>query len=112
MWTAPTFQTPSPLPPCNDDICPQYDGETCTDAEGVIYGVLCRTRLSGIIIVDSGKYLKERSYTGNFEGCTGFCDTYNKTYCVGVSFEAGSCQAMDAITGNFPGPGMAALRLS
>lgn len=63
-------------------------------------------------LVARGGKLVERSYTGTFEGCTGFCDTYNRTYCVGVSYEDGACQALDRIDGNFPGPGFAAVRLS
>lgn len=126
LWTAPTFATPRPIPPCTDAICPAYGGATCVDAEGILYGIVCNTRLGGIIIVDSGKLkereakpepraevgLRQRSYTGTFEGCTGFCNTYNRTYCVGVSYERGTCQAFDLITGNFPGPGFAAMRLS
>lgn len=124
FWTAPTFATPRPLPPCTDAICPAYGGATCVDAEGILYGIICNTRLGGIIIVDSGKLkereaepqpegaLQERSYTGTFEGCTGFCDTYNKTYCVGVSYEKGVCLALDQVNGNFPAPGFAAVRLS
>lgn len=103
-----------------------------------MYGIICNTRFGGIVIVDSGKMVKEkrageeeeevvvekremgaegsvleqRSYTGTFEGCTGFCDTYDRTYCLGVSYEKGACQAFDAITGNFAGPGFAAVRLS
>lgn len=108
-------------------MCPSYGGATCIDADGIVYGIICNTRLGGIVIVDSGKLLKEReaeadpepegalqqrSYTGTFEGCTGFCNTYNRTYCVGVSYEQGSCQAFDLVNGNFPGPGFAAMRLS
>ena len=94
----------------------------CVDPEGILYGVICNSRLGGIVIVDSGKLkereaepegaLRERSYTGTFEGCTGFCNTYNKTYCVGVSYEAGSCMAFDHVSGDFRGPGFAAVRLS
>lgn len=98
------------------------------DTEGELYGIICNTRLGGIVIVDSGKLkereakaqpeakpegiLQQRSYTGTFEGCAGFCNTYNRTYCVGVSYEAGACMAYDLVSGNFPGPGFAALRLS
>lgn len=90
----------------------------------MLYGVICNTRLGGIVIVDSGKLkereaepeaegpLRQRSFTGTFEGCTGFCNTYNRTFCVGVSYEDGACMAFDRVTGNFAGPGFAAMRLT
>lgn len=130
VWRAPAFVTPRPIPRCTDSVCPSYGGATCVDADGILYGIICNTRLGGIVIVDSGKLkereaeaepvaepegegqLVERSYTGTFEGCTGFCNTYNKTFCVGVSYEGGSCMAFDVVSGNFPGPGFAAMRLS
>ena len=59
MWQAPTFATPTPLPPCTDSICPAHDKQRCVDAEGVVYGVLCNSLLSGIVITNSGKFLEK-----------------------------------------------------
>jgi hypothetical protein len=104
------------------------------DSEGVVYGVLCSTLFSGIVITNSGKFLAKNkrsckyrimaewelaeqcalSDTGTLEGCTAFCNTYNNTICTGVTYQGGDCLAYDVITGTFPNPagGFAALRLS
>lgn len=116
IWTAPTFPTASPLPPCVNAVCPSNHQGRCVDSEGIEYGVLCNTLFSGIVITNAGKFMgmEKRSYTGTFEGCTAFCDVYNKTLCVGVTFEDGDCLAYDVVTGTFPNRagGFAALRLS
>jgi len=36
-------------------MCPDLDGQVCTDEVGTPYGVLCDTHLIGIIITTSGK---------------------------------------------------------
>jgi len=62
-WQAPTFATPAPLPPCTDKMCPNLDGKSCIDSLGHVYGVLCDTRFSGVVLTNSGKKLmmeKER----------------------------------------------------
>ena len=81
-----------------------------------MYGILCNTHFSGIVITNAGKFMEmvKRSYTGTFEGCTAFCNVYNSTLCTGVTFENGGCLAYDVVSGTFPNPegGFAALRLS
>ncbi|KAK4539809.1 hypothetical protein LTR36_010343 [Oleoguttula mirabilis] len=105
-------------------------GKTCTDTGGVTYGILCATRFSGIVITNSGKKFllerdedfeqieaemrggrEKRDYTGTFDNCAGFCDTYDKASCGGVGFQGGYCMAYDTVTGTFSsGNGVAALR--
>ncbi|TKA28888.1 hypothetical protein B0A50_03299 [Salinomyces thailandicus] len=69
-YRAPTFQTSAPIPSCAGTIaamCPSLEGQTCVDALGQKYGILCRTRFSGIVITTSGKkFLMEREE--DFEG--------------------------------------------
>lgn len=117
VWNAPTFQTLTPLGPCTnvaESICADNAKGMCVDDQGVVYGILCDTMLSGVVITTSGKFLHKdkRSYTGTFEACAAFCDTFTKANCAGVSFEYGQCLAYDTVTGNFPNPagGYAALR--
>ncbi|KAK5125495.1 hypothetical protein LTR85_000606 [Meristemomyces frigidus] len=105
-------------------------GQSCTDSEGVTYGIICDTRFSGIVITNSGKkfllerdedlkYIEaemhaekeKRDFTGTFDNCAGFCDTYDVNSCGGVAFEGGYCMAYDTVTGTFSSvSGLAALR--
>lgn len=121
---------------------------------GGVYGILCDTRWSGIVITTSGKQkrideasvaeerealeaaaalveraeagagqevklgeihaeaeLEARTYTGTFDGCTSYCDMFDKNTCVGVSYNngfAGICWNMDTISGSFVAPGQIA----
>ncbi|KAK6382536.1 hypothetical protein LTR65_010507 [Meristemomyces frigidus] len=96
-WHPPTFSTAAPVPACSESMCPAMSGKTCTDTGGVTYGILCATRFSGIVITNSGKKFllerdedfeqieaemrggrEKRDYTGTFDNCAGFCDTYDK----------------------------------
>lgn len=58
--------------------------------------------------------LAARTYTGTFDGCTSYCDMFDKNTCVGVSYNngfAGNCWSMDQISGSFSAPGqIAAIR--
>ena len=112
MWQAPTFATAAPLRACSAVSCPSDDSGRCVDLEDVVYGILCNTRFSGTVITTSGKLAvkEKRAYTGSFEGCTEFCDAYNKTECTGVAYADGECMAYDTITGTFSDPGLAAIR--
>ena len=85
-------------------MCPSGNGQCCADDEGGVYCILCNMHLSGIPILNSGKPMEKekRSYTGSFEGCTGFCDTYNSSLCAGVAYGDWNCLAYDTITGTFP----------
>ncbi|OQO04774.1 hypothetical protein B0A48_09698 [Cryoendolithus antarcticus] len=151
-WQAPSFATPAPIPPCSDTMCPALDRKTCRDDMGVTWGVLCDTRLSGIVITTSGRHkrvdterdldevmpaaaglggrsaegleereltdreLTQRTYTGSFGGCTGYCGMFEKSYCVGVAYNVGfngNCMSYDVVDGTFPAPGgIAAMRES
>ena len=68
-------------------------------------GIVCNIRLIGVVITDSGRFLEmekeKRTYTGTFDGCTAFCDSYNEDLCVGVAYDGGDCKAYDQITGSF-----------
>ena len=118
QWLTPTFSTPTPIPECKDiraSICRDAEKGLCEDSNGITYGILCDTMLSGIVITNSGKFLREkrkRSYTGTFRNCLRFCDDYSELECAGVSYEDGYCQAYDSITGVFHNPagGFAAMR--
>ena len=55
VWQAPAFATSSPLPACTDTMCPALNSATCVDGAGVVYGVLCDTQFSGVVITNSGK---------------------------------------------------------
>ena len=133
IWNTPTFATPAPLPACGASLCPTNDGKECIDEAGVVYGVICNTQLSGVVITTSGK--KERRsceflvhtldaglehitnrpiVTGSVAGCLAFCDTYSSNYCMGVYYTHGDCLAYDTITGTFSDPsgGFVAIRQS
>ncbi|KAK0251460.1 hypothetical protein LTR91_016246 [Friedmanniomyces endolithicus] len=125
VWSAPTFATSAPAnPACSDTMCPSLNGKDCTDANGDSYGVLCDTRFSGTVITNSGKArlrmrgqgavvgaaeeveeggLGKRDFTGSFDGCADFCDSYDdpSAPCTGVAFQGGYCMAFDTITGTF-----------
>ncbi|KAK1810125.1 hypothetical protein LTR12_015521 [Friedmanniomyces endolithicus] len=123
IWSAPSFATSSPAnPACSDTMCPSLNGKDCTDANGDSYGVLCDTRFSGTVITNSGKMkmkekmrirgqnmgeeqaeLEKRDYTGTFDGCADFCDSYDdpSSPCTGVAYQGGYCMAYDTITGTF-----------
>ncbi|KAK0940405.1 hypothetical protein LTR29_007993 [Friedmanniomyces endolithicus] len=123
IWSAPSFATSSPAnPACSDTMCPSLNGKDCTDANGDSYGVLCDTRFSGTVITNSGKMkmkekmrirgqnmgeeqaeLEKRDYTGTFDGCADFCDSYDdpSAPCTGVAYQGGYCMAYDTITGTF-----------
>lgn len=118
-WGTPTFQTPAPIPPCSNEMCPELNLQTCQDEMGTSYGVLCDTHLSGIVITTSGKRkrgdgedaerelheaslaagslgereadgeLDARTYTRTFMGCADYCGMFDVSNCVGVSFNAG-----------------------
>ncbi|KAK3071362.1 hypothetical protein LTR53_008767 [Teratosphaeriaceae sp. CCFEE 6253] len=125
-WHAPTFATPAPVPPCSDTMCPALDGEYCVDAAGDMYGVLCNTRFSGTVITNSGKLrlrerdpsdveeeLGKRAYSGTFDNCADFCDSYDdpSAPCTGVAYHNGYCMSYDTITGTFTqAGGIAAVR--
>lgn len=129
VWNANVFPTIAAVTPaCSDSICPGLDKQTCVDATGVVYGVLCDTRFSGIEITNSGKAkemmmmmvkgraageVEARSYTGSFEECVEFCDQFDALSCPGVAYLQGSCNMFDTITGTFAqAGGIAALRQS
>ncbi|KAK3053777.1 hypothetical protein LTR09_005057 [Extremus antarcticus] len=107
-WQAPAFATPAPLPPCSDTVCPSQNGKQCIDVFGNVYGILCNTFISGIVITNSGKkflrHKDKRGYTGTFEACLEFCDAYSIFYCAGVRYQKGQCMAFDTITGTFSDP--------
>ncbi|KAK5166159.1 uncharacterized protein LTR77_008420 [Saxophila tyrrhenica] len=61
LWQAPTFATPTPMPPCSESLCPSQNGQECVDAAGNVYGILCNTYISGIVITNSGrKFLRPK----------------------------------------------------
>ena len=97
-WAAPTFATASSIPVCPAVLCPNLDKSSCMDTAGVTYNILCNTRFSGVVITNSGrKYLLEREedlmriaqeetyagkekrdYTGTFDNCVTYCDSFDK----------------------------------
>jgi hypothetical protein len=106
---------------------------------GSIWGIICNARLSGLVITASGKRkrldsqedldamvleerdaaageLEERTYTGTFDGCAGYCDMASISDCEGVSFNVGygrNCMAYDVVDGQFAAEGgIAALRIA
>ena len=121
-WRAPTFATPLPLPRCSDTMCPQLNNRQCVDSLGDTYGVLCDTRLSGLVITTAGKKmavrneedvaeLEKRALTANFDGCGAYCGNYDRDVCKGMSYERGVCMSYNQITGSFSAPGaIAAVR--
>ena len=36
-------------------MCPAVNGATCIDSTNIVYGVLCDTQFSGVVITNSGK---------------------------------------------------------
>ncbi|TKA68203.1 hypothetical protein B0A55_09373 [Friedmanniomyces simplex] len=133
LWHAPAFATSSPAsPPCADSMCPALNGKSCVDADGDVYGVLCDTRFSGTVITNSGKKekakkgrmirgqsmdaeseLDKRDFTGTFDGCADFCNSYDdlSAPCTGVAYQGGYCMVFDTITGTFAqAGGIAAVR--
>lgn len=96
-------------------MCPAANGYSCIDSDDVVYGVLCNTRFSGEVITNSGKRMlmdkSKRDYSGTFDNCVGFCDTYSKGQCLGVNYQGGYCMSYASITGTFNAVGeIAAIR--
>lgn len=106
-------------------MCPGINGKSCKDSNGDVYGILCDTHFSGIVITASGKKerdassvedwgvaaVEERDYAGTFDNCASFCDYSNG--CTGVDFNArGFCRAYSgSIDGSYASPGqIAAIR--
>ncbi|KAK5109456.1 hypothetical protein LTR62_007016 [Meristemomyces frigidus] len=134
-WSAPTFSTAKPVPTCSSNMCsasPGLNGQTCLDASGVEYGIICNTQFYGTVITNSGKVRllrgredlweeeamggagRKRDYAGFFEDCADFCDNYDPSQpsnCVGAAYERGYCMAFDTITGTYQkAGGIAAIR--
>lgn len=117
-WTAPVFTaaaTASALPSCSrsQGLCPGLHGGTCVDSMGNVYGVLCDTRFSGIIIDSTGRKRgkEKRFYTDDLDACLTLCDQFDKNNCAGAAFQNGQCQMYDTITGTFVAVGdVAAIR--
>lgn len=92
-------------------MCPSLNGKTCVDSSGLIYGVLCDQRISGVAITSSGKKrerdegevqeaeLEPRSYTGSLDLCASFCDQFDSQYCTGFGYSQGICTLYAAIQG-------------
>lgn len=96
-------------------MCPALNGQSCTDSQGFVYGVLCNTRFGGTIITSAGKHKMEkarkdkRAYTGTLDSCLGFCDMYSTKLCKGADFSNGFCHYYAVISGTIDTPGEVAL---
>ncbi|QIW99388.1 hypothetical protein AMS68_004906 [Peltaster fructicola] len=112
-WEPPSFPTSNSPPPCTNNICPALNGQTCMDAFGSVYGVLCDQQLTGVAITSLGKKerareadeLDDRSYTGSLNACAASCDQFDKQFCTGVGYRQGVCALYDTILGTVPQTG-------
>lgn len=95
--------TGSPPASYTGPLCPSYNGQAYTDAQGNTYTVECDQAFSGTAI----PYIYKRYSTPTQQSCMAICDSISN--CVAITVSPGSCMLYSSVTGTSSSPGSSSL---